>query len=160
IAWVAVGFNVDDALARNLGRLTGLQVSFVSRHGEEPWQVQSSTLHEQERQALARDVTTGRLVAVDANGNATFNDDAVTRVVPLSRAAGDQVVAVLQKPISEALEPFGELQRQLLLVSLFAVLISIGASMVIARGIARPVRELAGVAQRIASGDYSHEPPA
>jgi diguanylate cyclase (GGDEF)-like protein len=159
IAWVAVGFNVDDALAKNLGKLTGFHVSLLSRSGEEAWQLQASTLTPPERERLARDFTAGRFVATDSNGNATLSDDAVTRVVPLSAGPGEQVDAVLQKPIAEALEPFRELQKQLLFVSLFAIFVSIFASMLIARSIARPVRELAEVARRIASGDYSTNPP-
>ena len=159
IAWVAIGFNVNDAVATNLGRLTGLQVSLLSRRKEEPWQLQASTLAPGAREPLARDYTTGRFVATDSDGNAMFGDDAVTRVLPLTGSPGEQVVALLQKPIGEALEPFRELQRQLLYVSLAAIFISIFASTLIARGIARPVRELADVARRIASGDYSTNPP-
>ena len=55
-----------------------------------------------------------------------------------------------------ALEPFWQLQRQLTLISLIGVVVSIIASIAIARSIGRPVRELAGVARRIAAGDYAH----
>src|SRR6266496_6184483 len=44
IAWVAVGFRVNDAVAQDLGRLTTLQVSFVSRQGGNRWRMQASTL--------------------------------------------------------------------------------------------------------------------
>ena len=50
------------------------------------------------------------------------------------------------------------LRIKVALTSLLAVFISIVASMLIARGIARPVCELADVAGRIASGDYSTNP--
>ena len=65
---------------------------------------------------------------------------------------------MLQEPLSSALEPFWRLQRRLTLISLAGVLVSILASVVIARGIARPVSELASVARRIAAGDYSATP--
>ena len=42
-----------------------------------------------------------------------------------------------------------------MLISLVGVIVSIIASIAIARSIGRPVRELAGVARRIAAGDYS-----
>ena len=70
------------------------------------------------------------------------------------------VIAVLQEPLSSALEPFRRLQRQLALISLLAVAISIIASVAIARGITRPVRDLARFARRIAAGDYSEAPAA
>src|SRR5207244_206741 len=47
---------------------------------------------------------------------------------------------------------------QLTVISLLAVLVSIVASWVIASGIARPVRDLASVARRVAAGDYSATP--
>ena len=43
VAWLAVGFRVDDALARDLRRLTRLQVSFLARAQDESWRVQAST---------------------------------------------------------------------------------------------------------------------
>ena len=52
VAWLAVGFRVDDALARDLRRLTRLQVSFLTRAHGESWRVQASTLSEAERIAL------------------------------------------------------------------------------------------------------------
>ena len=159
IAWVAVGFNIDDALAAELGRLTGLQVSFLSSENNDAWQVQASTLAPDERVALARDFAASRFTVQDEDGNSVFNDGAVTRVMPLSPSSDARMIAVLQEPIEAALEPFRRMQKQLLLVSLLAVGIAIVASVLVARGIARPMRELAHVARCIASGDYSASPP-
>jgi diguanylate cyclase (GGDEF)-like protein len=160
IAWVAVGFNVGDALAQDLGALTGLQVSFASRRSEDEWQLQASTLAAGDREALLRDFAAHPFPTSDDHGRSLFSEGAVTRVLTLATADHTHIVAVLQQPVDAALEPFRHLQSQLLLVSLLAVGVSIVASMLIARGIARPVRELANVARRIASGDYSTEPPA
>ena len=160
IAWVAVGFNVNDALASDLQRLTRLQVSFLSRKANGSWQMQASTLQGEARTGLLRDVAARRFVRSDAEGNAMNAEDAVTRVVAMPAREGESVVAVLQEPLSAALEPFRRLQRQLLLISLLAVFVSIVASVLIARNIARPVRELARVARRIAAGNYSALPPA
>ena len=66
---------------------------------------------------------------------------------------------MLQQPLAAALEPFRRLQRQLAWTSLLAVAISILAGVLISRGIAWPVRELADSARRIAAGDYSTAPP-
>ncbi len=51
------------------------------------------------------------------------------------------------------------MQWRLTFISLAGVLVSILASVGVARRIARPVRELASVARRIAAGDYSQTPP-
>jgi diguanylate cyclase (GGDEF)-like protein len=159
IAWVAVGFAVDDELARDMQRLTRLQVSFLSRPANGAWQLQGSTLQDWERQALLRDVAANRFAGGDRDEDSVGADESITRVVALSPRGRESVIAVLQEPLSAALEPFRRLQRQLLLISLLAVFVSIVASVLIARSIARPVRDLARVARRIAAGNYSALPP-
>ncbi|HVN35899.1 MAG TPA: EAL domain-containing protein [Casimicrobiaceae bacterium] len=158
VAWLAVGFAVDDALAQDLHRLTRLQVSFLTRQGDERWRVQSSTLPASERSRLVDEIAARRFAANDPDGNAAYSDDSITRVLDLSLRPGASVVAVLQEPLSVALEPFWQLQRRLTLISVLGVVVSIVASIAIARGIGRPVRDLAGVARRIASGDYTPVP--
>ncbi len=160
IAWVAVGVHVDDALARDLNRVTALQVSFLSRQADGPWRLQASTLPEADRDRLLSDVAANRFAATDSTGNALYDEASVTRVRSLPSRPQEAVVAVLQQPLSSALEPFRRLQRQLALISALAVVVSIIASLMIARGIVRPVRELARVARRIASGNYSTVPAA
>ncbi|MDQ6916549.1 MAG: EAL domain-containing protein [Pseudomonadota bacterium] len=160
VAWVAIGFAVNDALAREFTRLTQLQVSFLSRQSGESWHIQGTTLTPWGRLALLNDLAANRYAKSDEEGNAAFSDAAVTRVLDLPTRPGENVIAVLQEPLSSALEPFRRLQRQLALISLLAVVISILASVAIARGITHPVRDLARFARRIAAGDYSEAPQA
>jgi diguanylate cyclase (GGDEF)-like protein len=160
VAWVAIGFAVNDALAQDFKRLTQLQVSFLSRQSRESWRIQGTTLTDPERHTLLDDVASNRYASSDNEGNAIFNDASVTRVLNLPTRSGETVIAVLQEPLSSALEPFRRLQRQLALISLLAVVVSILASVAIARGITRPVRELAREARRIAAGNYSEVPVA
>ncbi|HUH94954.1 MAG TPA: EAL domain-containing protein [Casimicrobiaceae bacterium] len=158
IAWVAIGFAVNDALVEELHTLTRLEVSFFTRQLGNGWRLQDSTLSPKRRAKLVADVARDRFAARDSEGNAD-SDDAVTRVIDLPSRAGESVMAVLQEPLSSALEPYRRLQHRLTFVALAGVLVSILASVAIARGIAHPVRELARVARRIAGGDYSTVPP-
>jgi diguanylate cyclase (GGDEF)-like protein len=158
IAWVVIGFIVDDSLTQELRRLTRLHVSFFSRQGNDSWRLQASTLSDKDRTALLSNIAAERFAELDSDGNAEYSDDAVTRVTVPARSGG-RVVVVLQEPLSSALEPFRRLQRRLTFITLAGVFVSILASVAIARGIARPVRELASVARRIAAGDYSTTPP-
>jgi diguanylate cyclase (GGDEF)-like protein len=161
VAWVAIGFAVNDALAQDFKGLTRLQVSFLTRQSREPWRIQgTTTLTNSERLTLLDDVGANRYAKSDDEGNAIFSNASVTRVLDLPARSGETVIAVLQEPLSSALEPFRRLQQQLALISLLAVVVSIIASVAIARGITRPVRELARVARRIAAGNYSELPAA
>jgi|KBSSwiStaDraftv2_1062776.scaffolds.fasta_scaffold24336_5 diguanylate cyclase (GGDEF)-like protein len=159
VAWVAIGFNVDDAVARMLRGSMRFHVSLFSKHAAEGWQLQASTLDPTEREQALRDVVVDRFAAVDAMGNATYDVVALTRVLRLPAGAGDSVIALLQEPLALALEPFHRLQRQLAIISLIAVIVSIIASVLIARGIVRPVHALVATARRIAAGDYAALPP-
>ena len=158
VAWLAIGFSVNDALAKDFLNLTRLQVSFLSKQGNDGWRLQASTLAPAARAALMHGMAEDRFGSSDAQGNAVDSDDAITRVLHLPTRGDESVVAVLQEPMSLALEPFRRLQQRLALISLLAFIVSIIASVIIARGIARPVRDLAGVARRIAAGDYSTAP--
>jgi diguanylate cyclase (GGDEF)-like protein len=160
IAWVAIGFAVNDARAQDFKRLTELQVSFLSRQSGETWRIQGTTLTDPERRALLDDVAAERYAGRDEEGNAIFSDTSVTRVLDLPTHSGETVIAVLQEPLSSALEPFHRLQTQLGWISLAAVIVLVIFSVLIARGIARPVSDLVRVAQQIAAGNYCEVPAA
>jgi diguanylate cyclase (GGDEF)-like protein len=159
VAWVAIGFQVDDAVAGILRGSMRLHISLFSRHAADPWQLQASTLEKAEREQVLRDVAANRFAAADPLGNATYDAVALTRVLRLPAGAGDSVIALLQEPLAAALEPFHRLQRQLAFISLIAVIVSIVASVLIARGIVRPVHDLVATARRIAAGDYAAPAP-
>ena len=156
IAWVVVGHLIDDEDARDLAQLTGLQVSFVSRDGDARWHMEGSTLPTALRLPLIAALT--RLKIAHATGARTvaLNGDDYMTLASSNGTAGDgRVIAVLQRPLTEALRPFNQLQQQLLIVSVFALLLAIASSLLIARGIAKPVQALAAFARRVASGEYN-----
>ena len=121
VAWVAIGFKVDDALAGILRGPMRFHVSLFSRQATGGWRLQASTLDAAEREQALRDVAVDRFAAVDATGNAAYDAVALTRVLRLPADAGDSIIAVLQEPLAAALEPFHRLQRQLALISLVVV---------------------------------------
>ena len=157
IAWIAVGFAVNDSLAHDLQRLTRLDISFLTRQAQLSWKLQASTLLPTERSALLRDMPAAS--PVQAEEGAAFGSDTLTRVLRLPATEEETVVAVLQEPLAAALEPFRRLQQRLAIISLLAVVVIFVVSVMIARSIARPARELARVARRIASGNYTALPP-
>ena len=160
IAWVAVGFALNDGLAQNLARLTRLDVSFLSRQASESWRLHGSTLSEKDRAALRSGVASGHFEKNDWDRDLGYAGEVVAHVIALPTSGDERVIAVLQEPLSLALEPFRRLQRLLTFISLAAVLATIIVGVAVARGLARPMRELASVARRIAAGDYSTTSPS
>jgi diguanylate cyclase (GGDEF)-like protein len=153
IAWVGIAFEVDDAAARDLKQLTGLEVSFLSRTPSSPWRLHASTLDATLREALLRafqPVTSGKSIELDLAGE-TYE----TRTSTLPTALDTTVAAVLQRPLSEGLLPFRRISEVFFWLTVGGLAVLVIGSLVIARGITRPVRRLADAAQRVREGDYT-----
>jgi diguanylate cyclase (GGDEF)-like protein len=160
IAWVAMGFAVNDTYMQDLRRLTGLEVSFVTQARGAGWSVPTSTLPVPLREHLLPAFARGLPAAEDLAAISAGGEEYVSRVVALPARDDEAVVAVLQQPLEGALASFRRLQHELALFSLVSLGVAGVLSIVLARGIARPVQQLAQVARRIAAGDYSAQTPA
>jgi diguanylate cyclase (GGDEF)-like protein len=153
IAWVAMGFVIDDAVALDLQALSGLQVSFLSRRGRGNWAVHASTLPPASRGELA-----DRLGAAYTTVTlALLDEDYETRLSILHERGDVQIAAVLQRSLKEGLAPFNRLRDTLIALALASIAFSILGSVLIARGIAGPINRLAAVARKVRDGDYSQK---
>lgn len=113
IAWIAVGFVIDDRFAADLRRLTDLEVSFV-RRADARWSVFASTLADDRRRSLdsgfeevsplpggrlielAGSKFGSRIVKLDRDGGPTGDAGA-------GSASADGVLAVLQRSLDDKL---------------------------------------------------------
>jgi diguanylate cyclase (GGDEF)-like protein len=158
IAYVAIGFRVDDASAREFGDLTGLEVSFVSSAAKRGRAVAASTLTPEARSELALIAPAG--ASAWAHQAVTLaHRQLATRVRSLQPAGSGTIDVVLQKSLDEAVEPFRQLRASFGLLALFCVAATIVGSVLIARNITRPIRSLAQAALRIQAGDYASAVP-
>ncbi len=154
IAWVAIGFDIDDRNAGELKKLTALDVSFLSRRGEADWRMHATTLAAPLR---------GELVQVVSRGGAGAGmmdmrldgEEYEARITSIDRQGDTQVAAVLQRSLTEGIKPFERVSSAFLTLALVSVLLSVIGSIFIARNITRPINKLAGVAQLIEQGDYA-----
>ncbi|SAK90161.1 response regulator receiver modulated diguanylate cyclase/phosphodiesterase [Caballeronia calidae] len=141
IAWVVMGFAIDDALAREMSSLTSLDVSFLTVDGNGGWGVLASSLPDDARVAL-KDQTQ------------LAEDGYATRVVRL-HSEGQAVAVLLERSLNEALAPFHRVQSTLLLITLLGVIVSVVGSVLTARSVTRPIAALAQFSRRIGQGDYA-----
>jgi diguanylate cyclase (GGDEF)-like protein len=141
IAWVAMGFLINDKLASDMGRLTALDVSFLERRADGTWGVLASSLSVPARPVIP--------------AGSEFTDEShADRVITLN-AGGDAMVVLLQRSMADALAPFHRLHTALLLITLAGVLVSIVGSVFIARSVTRPIVALTRFSRRIGRGDYA-----
>ncbi len=154
IAWVAMGFRIDDATAREFKQLSGLDVSFASHAAAGAWRLHASTLDQSRQQDLAKKIQGTSATALPTEVQLL---DAVfeTRVLPLAKLQTDETIVVLQRPLDSALAPFRQIERTVLWLTLGGIIIAVIGSFAIARKITQPINALAQSAKRMETGDYA-----
>jgi diguanylate cyclase len=155
IAWVGLAFEVDDAVAKDLHQLTGLEVSFASRMASDPWQLHASTLAPELRKGLLDSFLSDEGTASSVNEIEIGGEEYETRVTPLEVRPDKRIVAALQKPMQIGLAPFKRISASFFWLTLAGLLMLVAGSLIIARSITRPVQRLADAAQRVREGDYT-----
>lgn len=148
IAWVAMGFLVDNQWTNDFSSMTNLAVSIIWRQGNKV-SVLASSLSEPQRLALAAalpKISQHKLQLI-ALGQEHYG----TIELPL----GHDSSALLQRSLEQAEEPFRALQTSLLIIVLLGVgLFSLG-SVMLSRRIVRPINQLTIATNRIEAGDYA-----
>lgn len=153
IAWVALGFAVDDALAQRISALAGVSVSLIA-YGEDGTAHVASTLPQEERASIAAERR-------DALGSDTplprTERLGTTDYLSFARRLDnehDGLYMVLQKPMSEVLAPYYDVRNALNLIGGIALALAVGLGLLLSRSATRPIGELVQAARRIQAGSY------
>jgi len=131
VAWIAMGFELDDKAARKLADITGLGVTLSVRSGE-GW----------------------RNVVDTVPTNTARTTDILTRRIEMSRNGNARVVAVLSRSLAEARAPFERLTHVLFLIAAVSLIASALAAFRLARNITRPLHELTEAVNKMRAGNY------
>ncbi|WP_460042318.1 bifunctional diguanylate cyclase/phosphodiesterase [Pseudomonas sp. S2_H01] len=154
IARVVMGFSMDDDLAQELRSLSGLQVSFLSVVHQLPGQIistQPQPLYESLRGVMLSPANDQ--MQMTEHGDQSFLSKRLS-LGSTGDGAGDQVVALLQSPLDQAMQAFAPLDEKLFWITLAALAGSLIGTLLLARSVSLPVRALAMAAERIGEGDY------
>jgi len=154
IAWLFMGFAVNNELAAKFHDIAGLDVSFFS---QAPLRLLASSLRPALQPTLSDAMASVDTAVEGAIGAVTNADhEYLTRLRPLG-PEDSALLAVLQKSLSEELAPYDELALQLGGLSALILFIATVAGVGVARGITKPVQALAAAAERIGEGSYDVE---
>ena len=153
IAYIAAFIPVDDALLNKLRAISSV-----------PRSIGLATLVKGKWTVVARNPDGPAHFPLPATNIAPANQSRVstdggqeylTEAAKLDTAPGsDPAIAVLAYSLDEALGQYKALFIPILIVLGLALIPALGAAMLIARGVSRPLEFLAAQARRIASGDY------
>lgn len=176
VAWIVVGFVVDDAFASDLRDLTRSELTFVFAAAapnanaesvlESPASTAVSQLQRSDRALLfpasTLDAETRRDHALSALGESPrhsasfFFSSSGQPFAGLTLALADQkTTVVLQRSVELAMRPFMALYRILSTIAVVGLLALILGVAVLARQITRPVQQLAAGVRLLQQGDYS-----
>ena len=155
IAWVCMGFMIDETVLTEVRRLTSLDISLWNPAAENPLVV--STLRQDERGDLVPLMRASVPRAGDFDETIELGGDKYQLFQhPLPTADKSTIDVLLQRSIEEAQRPYRELELKIFAVSMMALIAALIAAVLFARGVSRPLEDLAQDAQRIEHGDYSH----
>ncbi|HJQ36810.1 MAG TPA: EAL domain-containing protein [Thermoanaerobaculia bacterium] len=149
IAWVCMGFPIDEATLNEVRRLTSLDVSLWNASAENPLMV--STLRQEERSELVAQMREKRAATTIEIGRDSYQ----VLLHPLITADRSQIQMLLQRSIEEARRPYRQLELQIFALSTLALIAAVIAAYFFARGVSSPLQRLAHEAQKIERGDYT-----
>jgi diguanylate cyclase (GGDEF)-like protein len=154
IAWLGMGFELDDALAGELERVTALDVSFVSAEPGAAPALFASTLGERERARLRDALARRGGVALETAPFLLPATQQLTFSLGLGGARTPELAAVLQSSLALALAPWQAVGAQQVALATLALALSVLAAFTLARRITQPVDALVAGARRILGGSY------
>jgi diguanylate cyclase (GGDEF)-like protein len=152
IAWVAMGFVADAALARKIRELVDAQVAIVT-HGHDGIGRVAATLTAAQGSADAAALAALPASAAGAHAARLAGADYLSFARGVE-ARGDPVELILLKPLQDVLAPYRELRDAMLLIDGIALLLAAVTGAVLGRGASRPIAELMRAARRIEQGQY------
>src|SRR6202166_1240874 len=131
VAWIAMGFELDEQAARELADITGLAVTLSVNSGGH-WTNVVSTI---------------------PVGGAP-SSDVVTRRIEMSKWGNARVVAILSRSLADARAPFERLTKVLFVIAAVSLVASALAVFWLARNIMRPLQDLTKAVDRMRTGIY------
>ena len=154
IGWVAMAFPIDRALAADMRELSSLQVSVLTRGENGKWATGVSTLEEADADNLAAQLQAASGPAPLLGELHLHDVEYSTRIFRLAQDSEQTSIVVLQRSISEAIAPYRRLQLTLLVLTALGTALAVLGSILTAKRITGPLRQLAESAKRLGTGDY------
>jgi len=151
IAWVAMGFLVDDSLAQRVRDLAGAQVVLVS-HARDGTALVTSTLPPVQQRATPAILSTAAAGAEPHVVKLTGTD--YLGFSQRLEARGDPLDVMLLKPMREVLAPYQDVRDALLVIDGIALVLAGVVGTLLGRSATRPIGELVRAARRIQQGQY------
>ncbi len=154
MAWVGMGFLIDERLAGELQQTTSSHVSFVRAGPANVWTAFTSTLPANAQRTLIEALSRPGGALASGAATALSGTDFETLVLQLPSSTPTDIRVTLHRSLADAMEPYRTIRAALLTLFGAGAGISVIGGVWVARGVSRPLQQLVAAARRIAAGQY------
>lgn len=155
VGWVVMAFPMDQRLAADMLALSSLETSFLVRSPQGNWAASATTLTPGAVETVRATLGSQPAAPGSASDISMGGEQYAGLQSELASGDGQTAVVLLQRSVSAAIAPYRALQMTLLILTAAGILIAAFVSIVTARRITGPLRELTSTARRLGSGDYN-----
>jgi adenylate cyclase len=156
IAWLCPAFRINDTFAREIKAYSDLEITFFDQSDPRKINVLLATTFDgKEREALVSTLQERAFVPQQITDVSLNRERYVSYLFPLPTETGTAAV-LLQRSLDRELAPYLRLERTYLVLALVGLAISAAVGIWIARGVSKPVLQLAEGARKIGEGDYQY----
>jgi eukaryotic-like serine/threonine-protein kinase len=161
--YLLIGLNINDALAKSIQSVSGTEVLYLVAGDQGEMQLAASSAGPEEGKRLMEGLNAnanamGRWQRGEAVDRVDLTLDGtrwVGRVTPLKEASGQLAGASFAlTSLDQALSGFKQILNALLIGGVLAVMLAWVLSYLLARGILKPLRQLADAANAASKGDF------
>ncbi len=154
-AWFGLAYPIDSAFANAIKNTTLLDVTFTSNPNEPDLRVLSTTLNPAMAEAVAAHTATAKDSTLGSERLTLGGEPYVTLFESLDLLGEAPIRIALQRSLTSELAPAKELEKVVLIISLAALVAAMLVAFGIARGVSRPMQQLAHHTKLVAAGDYT-----
>jgi adenylate cyclase len=156
IAWLCPAFRINDAFAREIKAYSDLEITFFDQSDPRKINVLFATTFDgKKREALVSTLQERAFVPQQITDVSLNRERYVNYLLPLPTETRTAAV-LLQRSLDRELAPYLQLERTYLILALLGLAISAVVGIWIARGVSKPVLQLAEGARKIGQGDYQY----
>jgi signal transduction histidine kinase len=154
LGWLAVGYRLDDAFARDLAQITHAEVNLIAGGG-----LLGSSLDSAQRALVADIIANPRPKSIDwlQLGESRYSGREYPLASGVNTAGGASLLLLKDWQPTQAL--LDQVQTRLLLIGLAAFSLAVAGSTVFSRRAARPLRDVVEAAHEITQGEWTRRVP-
>ncbi|WP_426343134.1 putative bifunctional diguanylate cyclase/phosphodiesterase [Pseudoduganella sp. R-32] len=153
IGFVVMTFPLDERLARDMQETTALQTLLLTRDANGRWLPVASSLAPAAVERFMQQLQGMGGMPAEAF-DVDVGDKLSVHMTKIGVDDGNVAVAMLGRSIDEATAEYARLERWLLGLTVAGMVVCVVASVLTAKRIAQPLRQLADTAKKLEQGDY------